>query len=149
MSAPVHHHPLRAPHTESPLSWYRMGMHHTLRGDGGAVTRLTRHQGADHADLAQFVLGTAGVRSCMHITLSADECELIGCALLDAAHHLRTVPALETNTPDEGVGEADATPGHETPAHAGAANTTDQVDDIDVVDILDSALSSTNTSTGA
>ena len=114
-TGPIHHHPLRAPHMSglSSLIWYRMGAQLTLRGPGGTVTRLTRHQAAAHADLAQFVVVDSGVRSAMHISLSADDCELIGCALLDAAHHLRTVPATEINVAD-GFGSDDATPGHQS-----------------------------------
>lgn len=65
-----------------------------------------RNSEAPVAELRTIIHMTAGGAQRMELKLSADDMQTLACALLDAAHHLRTVPAAPFVAPVKANAEA-------------------------------------------
>ena len=89
----------RAPeHGHDDCGWQCLfgGGHHVVQhfiAGGWIQAGVWRDSEKNVAELRSIIHMTEGGKQETRLILSADELQTLACALLDAAHHLRTVPA--------------------------------------------------------
>jgi len=105
-------HAARAPlHGHDDCGWQCLfgGNHHVVQQyiPGGWVqVGVWRDSEKDEAELRSIIYVSEGGRQETHVKLCADDMQALACALLDAAHHLRTVPAAPFVAPVKADAEA-------------------------------------------
>ena len=104
----------RAPaHGHDDCGWQCLfgGNHHVVQqyiAGGWIQAGVWRDSEKAVAELRSIVYTDAGGRHESQLKLSADDMQTLACALLDAAHHLRTVPAAPWVYPVVPAVKADA-----------------------------------------
>ena len=104
----------RAPaHGHDDCGWQCLfgGNHHVVQqyiSGGWIQAGVWRDSEKDVAELRTIIHMTEGGKQETYLKLSADDMQTLACALLDAAHHLRTVPAVPYVYPVAAVVKADA-----------------------------------------
>jgi hypothetical protein len=104
----------RAPeHGHEDCGWQCLfgGKHHVVQqyiSGGWIQAGVWRDSEKDVAELRTIIHMTEGGKQETYLKLSADDMQTLACALLDAAHHLRTVPAVPYVYPVAAVVKADA-----------------------------------------
>lgn len=102
----------RAPaHGHEDCGWQCLfgGKHHVVQqyiSGGWIQAGVWRNSEKDVAELRTIIHMTDGGKQDTYLKLSADDMQTLACALLDAAHHLRTVPAAPFVAPVKADAEA-------------------------------------------